>query len=278
MGGGFHLHLHKKKSEKQSIFSEDVLDDLAISSPLRKVPAAQKLVLCIAATVIAVLSPVIYLPLFVLITMIFASLVLAKVPVRIYLSLLTIPLAFGLTGAVVLLFVTGGGETIYDFFTFAGFHIQITDKSLNLAMLVLARTFAGMCSLYFLTVTTPVTSLFKVLRDVHLPQEFIDLTMLIYRYIFVFIGEAIDIHNAQVMRGGYSTFRDWISAFSMLTSMLFIRTWEKGEDIFLSMNSRCYDGVMLLPEEDTQTSVKYAVIIFAYLSLLVVILALEMIL
>ena len=52
----------------------------------------------------------------------------------------------------------------------------------------------------------------------------------------------------------------------MLTSMLFIRTWEKGEDIFLSMNSRCYDGVMLLPEEDTQTSVKYAVIIFAYLS------------
>ena len=79
MGGGFHLHLHKKKSEKQSIFSEDVLDDLAISSPLRKVPAAQKLVLCIAATVIAVLSPVIYLPLFVLISMIFASLVLAKV-------------------------------------------------------------------------------------------------------------------------------------------------------------------------------------------------------
>ena len=50
--------------------------------------------------------------LFVGLTMIFASLVLAKVPLRLYLSLLTIPLAFGLSGAVILLFFTGGGETL----------------------------------------------------------------------------------------------------------------------------------------------------------------------
>ncbi len=272
------LHKAKKKAAQQSIFTEDVLDDIAISSPLRKVPALLKLILCLAATVIAVISPEAYLPIFVVITMMIATLFIAKVPVRLYLSLLTIPLAFGLTGAVVLLFVTGGGETIIDFFRIGIYHIQITDRSLNLAILVMARTFAGMCSLYFLTVTTPVTSLFKVLSDLHIPQEFIDLSMLIYRYIFVFIGEALEIHNAQVMRGGYSTFKDWISSFSMLASMLFIRTWEKGEDIFVSMNSRCYDGIMILPEEDSGAFGKSAVIIFAYLSLLVVLLILEMIL
>ncbi|NLC90831.1 MAG: cobalt ECF transporter T component CbiQ, partial [Methanocorpusculum parvum] len=89
-----------------------------------------------------------------------------------------------------------------------------------------------------------------VLKKLRVPQAFIDLSMLIYRYIFVFIGEAIAIHNAQIMRGGYGTWKNYLTSFSMLASMLFIRTWEKGEAIFLSMDARCYDGCMALPDEE----------------------------
>ena len=265
-------HIHQK-----TIFSEDVLDDVATASPLRSVSAGLKLFLCLAATVIAVASPEIWVPLFVGLTMIFASLVLARVPLRLYLSLLTIPLAFGLSGAVILLFFTGGGETLVSFFSFWVYDIQITTDSLHLSLLVFARTLGGMCSLYFLAVTTPMTSLFSVFRKLHIPQEFIDLTMLIYRYIFVFIGEAIGIHNAQVLRGGYRGWKNSISAFSMLVSMLFIRTWERGDEIFLSMNSRCYDGLMALPEESGTPQAKAHAVVFSYIGVLLLLFAAEMI-
>lgn len=140
-------------------------------------------------------------------------------------------------------------------------HLAVTTESVELAVLVLSRTFAGMCSLYFLA----LTSLFDVLRRLRFPQEFVDLTMLIYRYIFVFVGEAISIHNAQVMRGGYGSMKNWISSFSMLASMLFIRTWDRGDAIFLSMDSRCYEGCMVLPEEGSCVSVRAAVSVAVFL-------------
>ena len=123
-----------------------------------------------------------------------------------------------------------------------------------------------------------MTSLFAVFQNMHIPQEFIDLTMLIYRYIFVFIGEAIGIHNAQVIRGGYQGWKNGIYAFSMLVSMLFVRTWERGDEIFLSMNSRCYDGCMALPEESSTVQVKSYIAVFSYLGILVLLFAAEMIL
>lgn len=64
----------------------------------------------------------------------------------------------------------------------------------------------------------------------------------------------------------------------MLVSMLFIKTWERGDEIFLSMNSRCYDGCMALPEEQTKAPVKCYAAAFSYLGILLILLALEVIL
>ncbi len=261
--------------QKHTIFDEHILDDTAMASPLRHVPAWLKLTLCVAAIVIAVTSPLPYVPLFIAVVMIAAAFILAKVSLHLYASLLMIPVVFAGTGALVILLITGGGTTLIDLITLGPLHLSITTESVQLAVLVLSRTFAGMCCLYFLALTTPMTSLFEILRRLHFPQEFVDLTMLIYRYIFVFIGEAISIHNAQVMRGGYGTMKNWISSFSMLASMLFIRTWDRGEAIFLSMDSRCYDGCMVLPEEESRATPAAAAAVAVFLAISVVMLILE---
>jgi len=259
-----------------TIFDEHILDDAAISSPLRYVSAWLKIVFCLSAIVTAVISPLPYLPLFIAGVMIFSALFIAKVSPRLYASLLTIPLVFAGTGAIVILFITGGGETLFDLFQIGTLHIRITTESLQLALLVLSRTFAGMCSLYFLALTTPMTSLFAVLKKLRVPQAFIDLSMLIYRYIFVFIGEAIAIHNAQIMRGGYGSWKNYLSSFSMLASMLFIRTWEKGEAIFISMESRCYDGCMALPDEGGHVSLLSVTAVIFFIVLILSLLFAEM--
>ena len=82
------------------------------------------------------------------------------------------------------------------------------------------------------------------------------------------------IHSAEVMRGGYHSFGSWMSSFAMLASMLFVRTWDRGEAIFLSMDSRCYGGCMVLPEDESRSSpgavVSVCVFLLAAAGLLVV--------
>ena len=161
-----------------------------------------KLVLWGGAVVLAVMSPLPYVPLFVAVVMAAAAFVLAKVSLHLYASLLMIPVVFAGTGALVILLITGGGDVLADVATIGPLHLAVTTESLALAVLVLCRTFAGMCCLYFLALTTPMTSLFAVLQRLRVPQELVDLAMLIYRYIFVFIGGANSIHHAPVMRCG----------------------------------------------------------------------------
>jgi len=84
--------------------------------------------------------------------------------------------------------------------------------------------------------------LFAVFKASRLPESLIELTMLIYRYIFVFLEIALSIMYAQTIRLGYSNFKRSIKSIGMLTSTLFIRSLEQGDKLFLAMNSRCYNG------------------------------------
>jgi cobalt/nickel transport system permease protein len=63
-----------------------------------------------------------------------------------------------------------------------------------------------------------------------------------YRYIFVFLDEAINMYHTQETRLGYSSLKKSFKSMGMLGSNLFIRTWMKGEQAYIAMESRCYDG------------------------------------
>jgi cobalt/nickel transport system permease protein len=82
-----------------------------------------------------------------------------------------------------------------------------------------------------------------------MPDSFVELSMMIYRYIFVFLEVAIRMRHAQVMRLGYDGFRCSIQSFSMMAGTLFLRTMEQGEKLYTAMDARCYDGRLSLFEE-----------------------------
>ncbi|HUU74468.1 MAG TPA: cobalt ECF transporter T component CbiQ [Methanoregulaceae archaeon] len=230
---------------------EHFLDDLALRNGLRKADTRLKLVLGAGAILICVFSPSPLTPFLIAGSMICITLGLARIPARVYIGLLAIPVTFTALSIAVILFLTGGGEAIWTL-EIAGHSFTMTTGSANLALLLFSRTLGGMCALFFISLTTPMIEIFSVMKDLRLPDEFIDLSMLIYRYIFVLIGESIAIHNAQVMRNGYSTFKRSIHAFGMLGGMLFIKAWERGEEMLVAMDARCYDGKLSLPEEEKQ--------------------------
>lgn len=225
----------------------NILDDYALISPLRQQNNWLKLAIVLFGLLVGVSSTSPVPSLFIALCMSFTTIALGKAPLKLYLKLLLAPVGFAVVGILIIAFFSGSGQELLSF-KFLGYPLSVRKDGLELALLVLARSISGMCCLYFLALTTPMIELFALLKASRLPESFIELSMLIYRYIFVFLDMALSIRYAQTVRLGYSSFSRSLHSLGMLGSTLFIRSWEQGDKLFLAMNSRCYDGKMTLFE------------------------------
>jgi cobalt/nickel transport system permease protein len=241
----------------------DLLDDYAHANALRDVNPKVKLLLGLGSILVCVFSTSPLAPLIVAATMSAATIILAKIPAQFYLKLLAVPLAFVLFSSAAVIFLQGG--TALFTFSVLGMNLEITREGLNLALLLLTRTLGGMCSLFFIALTTPMIEVFSILKSVGLPSFLIELSMLIYRYIFVLLDQATMIHSAQTMRLGGTSMRSSLYSFSMLTSVLFLRAFEQGERLMVAMDSRCYNGHLGVIEKDLPVPKKGLIITSCYL-------------
>jgi cobalt/nickel transport system permease protein len=107
----------------------------------------------------------------------------------------------------------------------------------------------GISTQFFLILTTPMTSILLLLRKARVPQVLVETSLLIYRYIFVFIEVMETMHTAQELRLGYSSLMKRLRSTSLLIANLFIRTLEQGERTFTAMSARGYDGNIRVLED-----------------------------
>jgi len=240
----------------------EVLEDFAQTNALRQTNPGLKLFLGLASILLCVSSPGPAAPLLVAASMSAAILALARIPPRVYARLLLIPVSFAVMSIAVILFITGSGTVLFEV---PGLPLAVTADGANLAVLLLARVFGGMCSLYFIALTTPMTEVFDIFRRLGVPTVLIDLAMLIYRFIFILIEEAGQIYRSQVMRLGYGRFRESVNSFGMLAGALFLRTWESGEALVLAMDARCYDGKLGIPGDARPISYPALAVALVYL-------------
>jgi len=243
----------------------DLLDDYAQTNALRDVSPRLKLVLGLGSILLCVFSPSPVAPLIAALTMSAITVFLAKIPVRLYCKLLIVPLTFVLFSSLAILFVTGSGEPIIAFQAF-GLGLGIGRDSANIALLKLSRTLGGTSSLFFIALTTPMIEIFSILKSLRLPDVLLELSMLIYRYIFVLMDQAMMINSAQTMRLGHASLRGSFNSFSMLSGVLFLRAWEQGERLMVAMDSRCYDGRLDVFERRTPIMLHGTLAVIGYLA------------
>jgi len=219
------------------------MDDIAVFSPLRYKNTTLKVILVGFALLAGLLSSSPVLPFFIMVCMVSTTLIFGRIPLGIYFKLFFATLSFVAVSCIILAFFSfaGGGEILFSFSVFK-FTFSITQGSANQAILVFARSLSGISSLFFLSMTTPILELFSYFKRFSFLDVFMELTMLIYRYIFVFLTLLFNIQSAQKMRFGYHNFKSSIRSAGLLVGSLFIQTLEQGDRLYLSMNSRCYDG------------------------------------
>ena len=210
-------------------------NNIANTSPATKLLfAISVLVICVAAQ-----SPII--PFFVFFFNTALLLVAAKIPVHFYWKMILYPLATALLSCVLIALFFGYGEALLEIVT-PWFSWTIYTSGINMAVATFARVAGGLSCLYFLVLTTPVTDILITLRRIHVPLILIEMSILIYRYIFLLLEIASQMNTAQEMRLGNTNWVNKIKSTALLAGNLFIRTLEQGERTFTAMSARGYDG------------------------------------
>jgi cobalt/nickel transport system permease protein len=254
---------------------EEILEDIAQTNGLREVNTYLKLVTGLGAILLCLLSTSYLAPLFIALLLTGTILILARVDAKTYAELFIVPLWFAIMSVAGIILITGGQDVFWSWDILPSFTLSITRESINQGMLVFCRVIGGMSAMIFIALTTPMTDIFIVFRQCRLPEVVIDLMMIIYRTIFILMDQVIQIYHAQLMRLGYSTWRESIHSFASLSGAAFIASWDAGEDLIKAMDARCYDGKFALLGENrpVERIPGLIVVVFLFLSTLIVIVA-----
>jgi cobalt/nickel transport system permease protein len=221
---------------------EELLEDIAQNNGLRDVNIYLKLITGLSSILLCLLSPGFFGPLFIAVLLSTTILFLARVDASTYAELFILPLWFALMSVAGIILITGGNDVFWQWNLSDNFSLSVSRESINYGVLVFCRIIGGISALCFISLTTPMTDIFIVLRRCRVPDAVIDLMMIIYRTIFILMDQVIQIYHAQVMRLGYSQYRESIRSFAMLCGAAFIASWDAGDDLVRAMDARCYDG------------------------------------
>ena len=165
----------------------------------------------------------------------------ARISVKSYIKFLTIPIIFAVVTCVFLIFFFGSGKVIFDTGIWG---IVVTQSSLDLGITTFCRCFACFSCLGFLRLTTPIADLLQCLHKIKVPVIFIDIALLMYNTIFIFLDQLNTMRNAQETRLGYVGSKSTYKSLGMLFSNLFFRSLDKSETLQCSLDSRCYQGYL----------------------------------
>lgn len=194
------------------------------------------------------MSPTPIVPIIVFLTSTIMLVYFAKIPYRFYLKMLGYPMIIIAVTCMIIVFFFGYQEPLAEI-NLLGLRWTVFNDGVNLGFNTFFRVAGGISTQFFLILTTPMTSILLLLRKARIPQVLIEISLLIYRYIFVFIEVMETMHTAQELRLGYSSLMRRLRSTSLLIANLFIRTLEQGERTFTAMSARGYDGNIRVLED-----------------------------
>lgn len=244
---------------------QNILDYYAHSNELKNANSMFKVLFALSTMLICILSTSPIIPL--LIALIISSILIfkAKIPAKFYFKLLAIPIAFAFITFIFMTLFFGMTE---PWFNLGIFNFVIYKDGFNLGFLVFSRILGAFTCLSFLALTTPMNDLFSIFESMRIPQVVIEIAMLMYRYIFVFLEEMGNMYNSQQTRMGYGNLKNSFRSLGLLASNLFIRTWVRGEQIYITMESRCYGGSIKTFEIQRSMGIKNIMLLISFESLL----------
>lgn len=240
-----------------------VIDMLCYQSGLRYVNASEKFVYAVISLVLCVVSRSVWAPLLIFSVNGILTVEKGGIPLFRYIKLLLIPAGFILIGTAAV--IINLSEVPLDAFVLplGRWYITGSRASVFQGIILCVRALGAVSCLYFLSLSTTMTDILGVLEKLHLPPLFIELMMLIYRFIFLLLETASSIMISQESRLGGRNLRTGIRSFGQMAASLMILALEKSGKLYDAMESRCYDGrIRVLSRENPPKAEEVLAIVF----------------
>jgi len=231
---------------------EHLLDSYAYRGRLSACSPDLKLLLAASALGVTVMAPSPVAPVMVLLVM-GGAVLLSGVPAGVYAKAMMGPVFFSLPILLLIPFMAGGEAPLMAVEVFS-LEFTATREGTNLALLLAIRALAGSATLFFVIFTTPMAVVFSAMRRLRLPPLFVEMCMLIYRFLFVIADEAERMLHAQRVRLGYTSMRRGIDSFALLASNLLLRSYLRAERVTSALEARGYTGSVEFPDVESNKS------------------------
>jgi cobalt/nickel transport system permease protein len=109
---------------------------------------------------------------------------------------------------------------------------------------ILAKATLGLLASLLLIGTTTVRDLILGLDRLRCPQPLTQIATFMLRYVDVLVSEAKRMRLARIARGDDPRFLWQVRGFAASLGALFLRSYERGERVWLAMRARGWDGRM----------------------------------
>lgn len=204
-------------------------------SPVHRVPAEVKIV-CLVLMVLAVVATPrdMFWPYAIYAVLILFLWWLARIPLRWVLPRMLIEAPFVVL-AVLLPFAEGGQQV-----SVAG--VQLSVDGLWAAWGIVVKGALGVAASLTFAATTSARELPVALSRLGMPSLVTSMLVLMIRYVDVLTAEAHRMRMARLSRGDSPRMLHQAGAVARGVGALFLRSYERGERVYLAMLSRGFDG------------------------------------
>jgi len=217
------------------------IDYIAHNNKLSTTDAYIKILIAISLMIITLLLDNLVFDFLIFTVMAIGIIAIARISYIDFLKFISIPLFFALFSCIFLIFFFGTGEIIYNTGILG---IVVREDAWQLGIHTFCRVFACFTCLGFLTLTTPISEIFHVLREIKVPVFLIEIALLMYTTIFIFLEQIDVMRKAQETRLGYFGTKNTYRSLGYLFTNLFIRSLDKSESLQHAMDSRAYNGTL----------------------------------
>ncbi|MCL2712215.1 MAG: cobalt ECF transporter T component CbiQ [Methanomassiliicoccaceae archaeon] len=233
----------------------NTVDTAAYRSPMLRWPALAKLFLIISLLVLNIASPSVWMSVFSGVIGFFLFLYASSLrPPSLMVKLFVYAQIFIIIGTFIFTIVTPGTSVfVLNLYLFK---ITITDAGISFALLLYARATAALFLMFSFALSTPIPYLANALKRLRLPDVFVEMTILIYRYTFLLIESAERMHLAAECKFGYSSYKKSMRTTARLAVGVFMRSLDTAEKGQITLQCRNYNGNFIsLSEHEEHSSV-----------------------
>lgn len=227
-----------------------IIDDYAYKNKLSKVNPNMKFAIGMLLLILSLINPYNYISLIIIAIMSLVIVGIAKIELKDYIHFIKIPLVFLIISIIMILLTFSKNKEVLLYSIKVGsLYIGVSNESIISSTHLFFRALSCLTCIYFIMLTTPFNQLIFVFKKLHLPDIVLEISMLMYRFILIFMEEVADIRKSQELRFGYINLKNGYNSFGLLVNMLFKRMMIRYDEMSIALDMKLYDGTFYIVEQ-----------------------------